>query len=99
MTALDVAAGKRLSLGEQVRNARGTIGLRELARRLEITASYLSDIEHDRRRPSVVVWKALSLAVPVWGGALAYEKAVDLRRHDPEVYEAIRVIVLSEAKP
>jgi transcriptional regulator with XRE-family HTH domain len=42
------------SLGEQIRDARlgKERGLRDLARQLEITPSYLSDIEADRRAPA-----------------------------------------------
>ena len=78
-----------LTLGEQVRRARGPLGLRELARRIGITPSYLSDIEHDRRRPSEATWKALVLAIPVYGGALVEEKVRELQRHEPEVYAAV----------
>ena len=42
------------SLGDRVRDARVSKGLalRELARRIGIAPSYLSDIEYDRRTPS-----------------------------------------------
>ena len=42
------------SLGEVVREGRVAAGisLRELARRLDVTPSYVSDIENDRRVPS-----------------------------------------------
>jgi transcriptional regulator with XRE-family HTH domain len=42
------------SLGEVVRSARVGVGssLRDLAKKLEIAPSYLSDIENDRRVPS-----------------------------------------------
>jgi transcriptional regulator with XRE-family HTH domain len=42
------------TLGEQIRRARigKELPLRELARRLEKSPSYLNDIEHDRRIPS-----------------------------------------------
>ncbi len=50
------------TLGDRVRAARVDAGLslRELARRLAKTPSYLSDIEHDRRVPSEAVLKVLS---------------------------------------
>lgn len=50
------------SLGDVVREARVTKGmtLRELARRLGKTPSYLSDIENDRRVPSEDVLRDLS---------------------------------------
>jgi transcriptional regulator with XRE-family HTH domain len=42
-----------LSLGDLVREARAKrCSLREFAKRLEITPSYLSDIENDRRIPA-----------------------------------------------
>lgn len=52
----------RLTLGERIRDRRveQEIGLRELARRLEITPSYLSDIENDRRVPAEEVLRALA---------------------------------------
>lgn len=44
----------QVTLGEQIRHARIAKGLplRELARRLEKSPSYINDIEHDRRIPS-----------------------------------------------
>lgn len=47
-------ADRELSLGDRVRSARVAAGwsLRELAKRLHKTPSYLSDIENDRRVPS-----------------------------------------------
>jgi transcriptional regulator with XRE-family HTH domain len=41
------------------------LGLRELARHLGKTPSYLSDIENDRRVPSEQVLRALSRELPV----------------------------------
>jgi transcriptional regulator with XRE-family HTH domain len=46
---------KRESIGERVRKQRVNVlqkGLREMARALEISAAYLTDIEKDRRVPS-----------------------------------------------
>jgi transcriptional regulator with XRE-family HTH domain len=42
------------TLGEQIRRARvaESLGLRELARRVDKSPSYVSDIEYDRRVPS-----------------------------------------------
>ena len=77
------------SLGEQVRRARGDLGLREVARRIGITPSYLCDIEHDRRRPSDATWKRLVLALPLYGGALVEERVHDLERYQPDVYAAV----------
>ena len=50
------------SFGDMVREARleKDIGLRELAKRLDITPSYLSDIENDRRVPAEQVLSNLS---------------------------------------
>ncbi len=51
------------TLGEIIRSARETkteLSLRSLARKLEITPSYLSDIENDRRIPAQEVIQAIS---------------------------------------
>lgn len=50
------------TLGEHLRQARldRDLGLRELAKELDITPSYLSDIENDRRVPSEEVLRAIS---------------------------------------
>jgi transcriptional regulator with XRE-family HTH domain len=55
------------TLGGRVRRARveAGFGLRELARRLDKTPSYLSDIENDRRVPSEPVLRDLSRQLPV----------------------------------
>ena len=57
------------SLGEKIKEARNKLdlSLRELARRTNITAPFLSDIELGRRFPSEDVLQALSkeLKVPV----------------------------------
>jgi transcriptional regulator with XRE-family HTH domain len=52
----------RTSLGGRIRERRVEleIGLRELARRLDITPSYLSDIENDRRVPAEDVLRNLA---------------------------------------
>jgi nitrogen PTS system EIIA component len=57
----------RQTLGGRVRRARveAGLGLRELARRLEKTPSYLSDIENNRRVPSEPVLRDLSRELPV----------------------------------
>ncbi len=78
-----------VTLGEQVRRARGVTGLRELARQIGITPSYLHDIEHDRRRPSEATWKKLILALPVYGGALVDELVRELEHQHPDVYAAV----------
>jgi transcriptional regulator with XRE-family HTH domain len=53
------------SLGEVIRDARVASGrgLRDFARILEITPSYQSDIENDRRVPSEVVLKKLATSL------------------------------------
>ncbi len=50
------------SLGERVRDARlgRQLGVREFARQLEITPSYLSDIEADRRAPVEALMRTLA---------------------------------------
>lgn len=57
------------TLGEVVRGGRTNldIALRELARRLDVTPSYVSDIENDRRTPSEDVLKRLAtvLQLPI----------------------------------
>jgi transcriptional regulator with XRE-family HTH domain len=52
--AANMADAHRDTLGEVIRQARTAKGmkLRELARRVDRTPSYLSDIENDRRIPS-----------------------------------------------
>jgi transcriptional regulator with XRE-family HTH domain len=50
------------TLGDIVREGRAALGmrLRELARRLEVTPSYVSDIENNRRIPSEDVLRRIS---------------------------------------
>lgn len=50
------------TLGDELRAARlqKDLGLRELARAIDLTPSYLSDIENDRRVPSEEVLKTLA---------------------------------------
>lgn len=50
------------TLGEQIRSARirEDISLRELARRLGRSPSYINDIEHDRRIPSEEVLRKIA---------------------------------------
>ncbi len=50
------------TLGDVIRNKRAELGfsLRDVAKRLEITPSYLSDIENDRRVPSEQVTRTLA---------------------------------------
>ena len=51
-----------MSLGDAINKARvdKRIGLRALARRLDIVPSYLSDIENDRRVPSETVLRKIA---------------------------------------
>ena len=51
-----------MSLGDMINQARvrKQLGLRALARQLEIVPSYLSDIENDRRTPSESVLRSIS---------------------------------------
>lgn len=51
----------RTTLGRRIRDRRIELGmsLRELARRREITPSYLSDIENDRRTPAEDLLRAI----------------------------------------
>ena len=51
-----------MSLGDEINKARvgKKLGLRALARQLEIAPSYLSDIENDRRVPSEAVLLKMS---------------------------------------
>jgi transcriptional regulator with XRE-family HTH domain len=55
-------ANSEETLGEHLRQARldKDLGLRELAKELGITPSYLSDIESDRRVPSEDVLRVMS---------------------------------------
>jgi transcriptional regulator with XRE-family HTH domain len=50
------------TLGDRIRDARiaHELGLRELARELEMTPSYLSDIENDRRVPAEPILQTLA---------------------------------------
>ncbi len=52
----------RQTLGHYIRTARVErgLGLRQLARDLEVTPSYLSDIENERRVPSQEVLQAIA---------------------------------------
>lgn len=55
------------TLGSTVRRARirARLGLRELARRIQKTPSYLSDIENNRRVPSEEVLGDLARELPI----------------------------------
>jgi len=66
------------TLGKRLRELREKhrISLRHLAARVRITAPYLSDIELDRRHPSVRVLTDLARAL--------HTPVDDLREHDPK---------------
>lgn len=70
----DIANDDR-SLGERVHDARLAkhLGLREFARQIDITPSYLSDIEADRRAPAEPLLRVLADSL-----GLEFEKLVDL---------------------
>lgn len=55
-------ADMKASLGPEIRRLRLESGstLRGLAGRLKVSAAHLSDIEHDRRRPSEALLRALA---------------------------------------
>lgn len=78
------------SLGDRIRDARVSQGLalRELARRIGIAPSYLSDIEYDRRTPSEEVLGAICSELDLdfdtmlaLAGRLGDEADRYLRRH------------------
>lgn len=60
-----MANERSTTLGETIREKRlqVDISLRELAKRLDITPSYLSDIENDRRVPAEEVLKDIAKAL------------------------------------
>jgi transcriptional regulator with XRE-family HTH domain len=55
----------RRTLGEIIRDARvaADIGLRDLAKKLNMSPSYLSDIENDRRVPAEEVMQGIGTAL------------------------------------
>lgn len=57
--------GENQTLGNVIRDARVKVkrSLRELAKQLDITPSYLSDIENDRRVPAEEVLKKIAEAL------------------------------------
>ncbi len=76
------------TLGTYIRRARVRLGinLRELASRLAITPSYLSDIENDRRVPAHAVLEAISQHL----GLDLNELLARAGRLDPETQEYLR---------
>lgn len=57
--------GKAMTLGQRIRAARESrcLSLRELARRIGVSAPYLSDMELDRRFPTQVMVEAINKAL------------------------------------
>ena len=55
------------TLGQEIRELRTELGmsLREFARRLGLSAAYVSDVEHGRRHPSMDVLKRMSAVLNV----------------------------------
>ena len=83
-------ANTNTSLGEVIRKARVATGrsLREFARALDITPSYQSDIENDRRVPSEEVLKKIAELLSLnyeelmaLAGRFGEDAARYLRRH------------------
>jgi transcriptional regulator with XRE-family HTH domain len=88
------------TLGDRIRDARiaHRRGLRELARELEMTPSYLSDIENDRRIPAEPVLRTLATKLEIdfdvlmaLGGRLG-EQTQRYVRHSPEAARLFRRI-------
>jgi len=89
--------------GEQIQRARGAagVGLRELARRLNISASHLCDIEHARRVPAhhLALKIAATLGLPPPDAASAMMRTGKLPRQ-PTPSEAVEIAhVLGMAGP
>lgn len=80
-----------MAVGDVIRRAREAqnIGLRDLARRIGLAPSYLSDIEHDRRSPTEPVLAALCSELPLDPDELAIaagrlpQRFVDALAADP----------------
>ena len=78
----------RTTLGGRIRERRVELGLslRELARRRDITPSYLSDIENDRRVPAEEVLRAIGKELD-----LAFDELTGLAgRIDQQTEEYLR---------
>jgi transcriptional regulator with XRE-family HTH domain len=95
-----------LSLGETIRRARlaKKWSLREFAKVLEVTPSYVSDIDHDRRVPSEHVLKAIALLLDldearlmVKAGRL-YESTERYVEDHPVILALIEAIAWSELR-
>ncbi len=82
------AVSPRTTLGGRIRERRVELGLslRELARRRDITPSYLSDIENDRRVPAEEVLRAIGKELD-----LAFDELTGLAgRIDQQTEEYLR---------
>lgn len=88
------------TLGEVIRNARVALGhsLRALAAMLDVTPSYLSDIENDRRIPAEAVLSRIAYllgldtdALMVMAGRFG-ESAEQYMRRQPEAIRLFRKI-------
>lgn len=75
--------GKRLKKLRESKN----FGLRELARKVEISASFLCEIEGGRSYPSTSVLERLASELGVTAGAL---RKLDLRSHIPPLKDLLR---------
>ena len=93
------------TFGEAVRRQRLAkgLGIRELARALGLSASYISDIEYDRRVPSESVLRALARvleadteALMALSGRLG-DEAEDYLRRTPAARELLRVLAKQRA--
>ncbi len=76
---------KRLTLGSEIRRLRTEAGvsLREFAKRIEVSPPHLSDIEHDRRRPSEEVLRRIVRQLRSVGATYEALDRLDARL-DPE---------------
>jgi|SRR3984893_1010613 transcriptional regulator with XRE-family HTH domain len=93
------------TFGEAVRRQRLAkgLGVRELARALGLSASYISDIEHDRRTPSEIVLRALAHVLGAdtdvlmtLSGRLG-DEVTDYLRRTPAARELVRVLATQRA--
>jgi transcriptional regulator with XRE-family HTH domain len=87
------------TLGERIYRIRHErdITLRTLAIRAEISAPYLSDIEHDRRRPTDAVLKKLAVGLEVVPAVLESRVLTRDTLHrlnkDPELVALLRLVM------
>jgi transcriptional regulator with XRE-family HTH domain len=89
----------RETLGEHVRRLRveQAMTLRALARRVGVSAPFLSDLEHDRRRPSEATLKLIANALDAPLSKLAAHSvgrdALAIINRDPELVELLRAVM------